>query len=187
MEVFTRAAAAVEALALKGANIDVAAHWLSSWHGDRPPSSGGFDTQPIWRHTAALAVFEVREDTSLTCISAGAYYRMALGYDLVGQDVLSITTVPVRAERLRWCWNIVEGAVTVSQRAYNSKEHGHVIAQGVSLPFSDRRLDGSGRFLMHINWRPVGTDWIEGQVAADAQPPEDRRLISYVKALDTRQ
>ena len=37
---------------------------------------------------------------------------------------------------------------------------------------------------MHTNWRPVGTDWIIGNVDVELARTSDRRLISY---LDTPQ
>lgn len=177
-----RAANAVAALDLKGPNKDVAAYWLSRWRDDKPPYRGDFDQAQIGRHSPAIAIFEIRKGESIPCISAGAFYRLALGYDLTGQDLLSITDAVEREDRLDWCWRIVEGAVTVSYRTFKSEGRGAANAQGVSLPFRDIEDDGARYFLMHTNWRPVGDDWIDGSVTADAQTPDVRRIISFLQA-----
>ena len=34
---------------------------------------------------------------------------------------------------------------------------------------------------MHTNWRPVGTDWIIGNVDVELKTTSDRRMISYLE------
>jgi hypothetical protein len=76
-------------------------------------------------------------------------------------------------------WNVVEGAVCVTYREFTSAEGASGLAQGIGLPFSDRKADGSRYFIMHTNWRPVGTDWIEGNVQVDFHSPPKRQMISF--------
>ena len=81
--------------------------------------------------------------------------------------------------RLEYWWNIVEGAVCVTYRHFTSAEGPGGLAQGVGLPFSDKKNDGSRYFLMHTNWRPVGTDWVLGNVQVNIHSPPKRQVISY--------
>ncbi|MBV9990608.1 MAG: hypothetical protein JOZ72_04880 [Alphaproteobacteria bacterium] len=173
------ARAALGALRLHGANLELASRWLQLWHDGRPPSLARFDAHPIPSHVPAVAVFEIREGVALNCIRAGDYTRLAIGFDLTGQSVLAVTNNVNRDARLDWCWKIVEGAATVSYRAFKSMGGGTVRAQGMSLPLSDRRADGTRLFFMHNNWRPQGTDWIEGSVSGDLQTPPERAMRSF--------
>ena len=177
MLLFERAQKALAGLDLIGANTQVAAYWLSRWQGDAPPARKDFDAAKDWEFTPAIALFAIRKDEDFRCIGAGAFHRLALGYDLVGESVLSITSAAEREERLAWCWEIVEGAVTVSYRRYRATQS--ALAQCMSLPFSDIDPDGTRYFLMHTNWRPADGDWISGRVQADAQAPPERLLYSF--------
>jgi hypothetical protein len=122
---------------------------------------------------------EIREDKSLRCIQGGAFIRLALGFDIKGQDLLALSPVGERDARMAYWWQVVEGAVSVTYREFKSKEGPSGFAQGIGLPFSDRRPDGSRYFLMHTNWRPVGTDWIDGNVRADIQTTSARQMIAF--------
>jgi hypothetical protein len=113
-------------------------------------------------------------------VTAGSFYKMALGFELAGQDILAITPVEQRAERLAWCWSIVEGAVASSYRSYKSVEQQDLVAQELSLPFAGPIQDGNPRhFLLHTNWRPVTSDWIVGNVNGDPQIAAAKQLISF--------
>lgn len=173
--------AAIAALRLNGANADVASRWLSLWRNSRPPTLAEFDAHPTPAHTPAIAVFEIREGTSLQCVRAGEYCRLAIGFDLTGQSVLSITNNVDRDARLRWCWQIVEGAGTVSYRAFKPAQGAVVYAQGMSLPFADEDADGTRRFFMHNNWRPQAMDWVEGSVNGDLQTPPQRAMKFFTQ------
>jgi hypothetical protein len=184
MRDFERAANAIARLDLKGPNKEVAAHWLSRWRDDKPPLRRNFDATQIARHGPAIAIFEIKRGEAIPCIAAGAFCRLALGYDLTGHDLLSVTDLAERDARLAWCWQLVQGAVTVSYRSFKSEGRSAANAQGVSLPFSDIKADGSRYFLMHTNWRPVGDDWIDGHVTADAPVPVSRQIISFMQSSD---
>jgi hypothetical protein len=124
------------------ANLESRHRWLQLWQGGVPPSLAGFDAHPLPSRAPAIAVFEIREDTSLNCVRAGDYCRLAIGFDLTGQNVLAVTNTVNRDARLAWCWKIVEGAATVSYRAFKSAGGGVVHARGMSLP----EMAGADRF-----------------------------------------
>jgi hypothetical protein len=166
-----RAFNALAALGLNGANKQVAAHWLSRWQDDEPPLLEDFGLRDIWEFNPAIAIFEIRKSESILCVSAGSFHRLALGYDMKGEDLLSLTAAAEREARLAWCWEIVTGAVTVSYRPYKSRSNPKATAQCMSLPFCDTGRDGERCFLMHTNWRPEGSDWVAGNVQADARTP----------------
>ncbi len=168
--------AALAALRLNGANVEVASRWLSLWQDGRPPALSRFDAHLLPAHAPAMAIFEIKRDASLWCIRAGAYCQLAIGFDLTGQDVLAITNNADRDARLDWCWKIVEGAATVSYRAFKPVQGAVVYAQGMSLPFADEKPDGARVFFMHTNWRPQAMDWVEGNVHGDLQSPPERAM-----------
>ncbi len=168
--------AALAALRLTGANVEVASRWLSLWQEGAPPTLSRFDAHPLPALTPAMAIFEIKHGESLQCVRAGAYCQLAIGFDLTGQDVLAITNDVDRDARLDWCWKIVEGAATVSYRAFKSAQSAVVYAQGMSLPLADAKPDGTRVFFMHTNWRPQAMDWVEGSVHGDLQPPPERAM-----------
>lgn len=171
--------AALNGLRLNGANAAIASRWLSLWQDGRPPTLAQFDAHAIPAHVPAIAIFEIKQDVSLQCVRAGEYCRLAIGFDLTGQSVLSITNNVDRDARLNWCWKIVEGAATVSYRAFKPAQGAVVFAQGMSLPFGGEDADGTRRFLMHNNWRPQAKDWVEGSVSGDLQVPPQRAMKSF--------
>lgn len=141
-----------------------------------------FRRDTIWQHAAAINVFEIRENESLRCVSGAPLVKVAAGFDFTNLDVLSITNAVDRDLLLAWSWEIVSGAVSVYYRSYKSKAESSGLNQGVSLPFSDEKNDGTRYFLTHTNWRPLGNDWIEGSVTVDLQLPTERRVISFKEA-----
>ena len=96
---------------------------------------------------------------------------------------MSFTNAVEREDRLAWCWKIVEGAATVSYREYKSANGTAVFAQGLSLPFSDRINDGTGIFFTHTNWRPQGSDWIDGNVKGDLQVAAQKSMHVFASGL----
>jgi hypothetical protein len=173
-----RAKQAVAALKLNGANREVATHWLSRWHDGKPPRIRSFNQDKVWQHGPGVTVYELRKD-SLRCVTAGGFLRLAVGFDLTGQDVLSITPAEDREERMAICHQLVQGAVGMYYRLFKSKSGPEGLAQGVSLPFSNADANGARYFMTHTNWRPVGHDWMEGNVALDLGVPMEKNLISY--------
>jgi hypothetical protein len=178
-EDYLRAREAVAALKLNGANREIAEHWLSRWRNDKPPKRSSFNIDAIWRHKPALMICQIIQRKLLRCLSGGAVMRVALGYDISNADLLALTPVGERDMRLDYWWNVVEGAVSVTYRQFTSAEGPSGLAQGIGLPFSDHKVDGSRFFLMHTNWRPAGTDWIEGNVQVDIHSPPQRQMISF--------
>jgi len=175
--------AALNGLRLTGLNADVASRWLALWRDGRPPTLAQFDAHPMPANAPAIAVFEIKQDISLHCIRAGEYCRLAIGFDLTGQSILSITNNVDREARLSWCWKIVEGAATVSYRAFKPAQGKVVYAQGMSLPFSDDEEGGTRRFFMHTNWRPQGMDWVEGNSDGDLQIAPERAMKFFAPRL----
>ncbi len=177
---YARARDAIASLKLNGANQALAQSWLSAWRDGRPPSWRGFQQGIALEYKPAAMFCRIVQGRSLRCVAGGAILRVALGFDITDQDLLSLTPVGERDARLGYWWQLVEGAVSVTYRQFTSKEGSSGMAQGVALPFSDKRPDGSRYFLMHTNWRPVGADWIEGNVEVEYQKTSERRLISYL-------
>ena len=170
---------AINALNYHGANLDVARHWLTCWRRGQPPRMRAYTAREIWQHKPAMMICRVVRDKSFTCVRGGALLRVALGYDVTNKDLLSLVPEDQRAARLDWAWAITEGAITVLYRRFASKEGHDGLAQGIALPFSGEDSNGGRCFLMHTNWRPVGTDWIIGNVDVDLKDPSDRRMISF--------
>jgi hypothetical protein len=178
------AADAITALGYNGANLDVARHWLTCWRGNTPPRMTGFHTGAIWQLKPAMMFYRVVKDESLTCIHAGALLRVALGFDASNRDLLALVPKEQRDERLDWAWRITEGAVSVLYRQFTSQDGHSGLAQGIALPFFGEDDKGARRFLMHTNWRPVGTDWIMGNVDVELKQVSDRRMISYTAEVE---
>ena len=175
------AADAIAALRYNGANLDVAVHWLSRWRRGRPPQMRAFTAEAIWQHKPAMMFCRVVKDKSLTCVRAGALLRVALGFDLTGRDLLSLLPESERAEELGRAWAITEGAIAVLSREFRSRDGHCGFAQGIALPFSGEDAEGGRHYLLHTNWRPVGTDWIIGNVDVDLKTPSEYRLVSFVR------
>jgi len=178
-EDYVRARDAVVALKLIGANRALADLWLARWHNGAPPKMRSFKAVMGLEYKPAALLCQIIEGKVLRCISGGAVMRVALGYDISEKDILALTPVGERDMRLEYWWNVVEGAVSVTYREFKSAEGHSGLAQGVGLPFSDRKVDGSRYFVMHTNWRPVGTDWIVGNVQIDIHSPPQRQTISF--------
>jgi len=174
------AAAAIRALHYQGANLTVAEHWLASWRRNQPPRMSSFHTGAIWQLKPAMMFCRVVRGESLTCVHAGALLRVALGFDVSNRDLLALIPEDQHAERLDWAWRITEGARTVLYRQFSSHDGHSGMAQGIALPFAGEDDKGARRFLMHTNWRPVGTDWIIGNVDVELKKTSDRRMISYM-------
>jgi hypothetical protein len=171
---------AIGTLGYNGANLVVAQHWLTCWRKGAPPRMGGFRAEVIWRHKPAMMFCRVAKDQSLTCVRGGALLRVALGFDISNTDLLSLVPESQRVARLDWAWAITEGAVTVLYRQFKSKDGHEGFAQGIALPFSGEDAEGGRFFVMHTNWRPVGAEWIIGNVDVDLKNPSSRRMISFV-------
>lgn len=178
-EDYVRAKDAIIALNLHGANRAVAELWLARWHNGEPPKMRSFRAVMGLEYKPAAILCQITQANSLHCISGGAVMRVALGYDISATDLLALTPVGERDMRLDYWWNVVEGAVSVTYREYASADGPSGLAQSVGLPFSDRNVDGSRYFVMHTNWRPVGTDCIEGNVQVDIHSPPQRQIISF--------
>lgn len=174
-----RARSALASLDLKGANRALAIRWLSQWRTDKPPKMLRFAESMEADHKTGAMYCRIGKNQKLTCISAGPNLRVALGFDLSNQDLLSLIPAGLREERLSYWWQVVEGSVAVSYRPFKSLDGGAAVAQGVALPFSDELPDGARYFLMHTNWRPVGTDWIMGNVTVEHQRRCERRIARF--------
>jgi hypothetical protein len=178
-EDYVRARDAIVSLNLNGANRALAEIWLARWHNGEPPKMRSFRAVIGLEYKPAVMLCQITQGQSLHCISGGAIMRVALGYDISNRDLLALTPVGERDMRLDYWWNVVEGAVSVTYRQFTSVEGHSGLAQGIGLPFSDRKVDGSRYFIMHTNWRPVGTDWIEGNVRVNIHSPPQRQTISF--------
>jgi hypothetical protein len=174
------AAAAITALRYNGANLDVAQHWLSGWRHGHPPRMSASTLEALWQYKPAVMICRVVKDKSLTCIKAGALLRVALGFDASNRDLLALLPQDSRAFELERAWAITEGAITVRYRRFSSKDGHEGLSQGIALPFSGEDADGGRYFLMHTNWRPVGNDWVMGNVDVELGNTSRREMISFM-------
>lgn len=162
---FQRAQQAIAALRLTGHNRDLAGQWLSLWRDGQPPALATY-RRLTWLHTEASMVGRIRKGQSMHCVSAGPYFKIALNADITGADLLSLVPSCQRDVLLSHWWQVVEGAISVTYLEVKPSDSAPGIAQCVGLPFSDTDPDGARYGLVHTNWRPSGSSWIEGNVEA---------------------
>jgi hypothetical protein len=174
-----RARAAIRSLNYHGANLELAEYWLSCWRDDAPPRMQTFwEREPI--HLKPTTMFcRTRQGSELHCLWAGPMIRLALGFSISGHDLLQLIPAAGREAQLQNAWKIVEGSVSVLYRDFTSVNGVNRATQGIALPFSDRDDDSTGYFLMHTNWKPVGDDWILGNVQVDLKTPYGRKTVSF--------
>lgn len=115
----------------------------------------------------------------LTCLAAGSFYHLALGYDLTGGDVLAVTPESEQKARLTRCWSLIEGAVSVSQRVFESSMGTAISAQGIILPLSDVGPDDARHLMMHTNWRPSASEMILGPVKTNTGAAAFKRIEPF--------
>jgi hypothetical protein len=154
-----RAREAVNRLDLTPLNREVAAYWLTLWDGSTPPQWRKFQARKLKHRLSAIAVFEVLPGERVTCRIAGSYYKLALGFELTGMDLIALTPEKDRAHRWKNISLIMEGAVSAASR---SIERGLGLvdeAEELILPFADIGDDGCGKYLVHADWRPDSEQW----------------------------
>ena len=179
---FSLAANAIADLKLRGPNRDVAAYWLTQWHGDTPPTRARFAQRRGWTHNPAISYFEVRKNLSVRCIAAGVYFELALGFNLVDKDVLALVPDADRKIRLSRTWAVGEGGVMAANRQFGSNRTA-CSAQEVYLPFSDRPGDDVRYYMMHSNWRPVGGEWVTGTAQTNTSLAHDPNGLPFTERL----
>lgn len=171
------ASGAVSALRLTGTSRDLAARWLSLWSDKRPPSRTLFYERCDRRFIPAIAFFEVRRGQSIRCLYAGSYFRLALGFELSGQDVLALTPAGDRQTRLERAWKIGDGAILIGRRNFRTHSANNTRADELYLPLSDASGPDKRTYLMHTGWRPSGEDWIQGSVATNLELVRDLNSV----------
>ncbi len=171
------AAKALSAIDPHGFNREIADYWLSLWQSDTPPTRASFDPMKIVSHLSAVAIFEVRPGETVRCRLAGNHYRLALGFELTGLDLLALTPFAQRGERMRNATEIVRGAISIAQRAVLRADGSAPLFEEVVLPFADCAEDGSHRYLVHSNWRPGRDEWGVGPHRADTSLADQRRYV----------
>ena len=171
MKVFSHSTAseAVAALGLSGANLQVAQQWLAAWSDGRPPRGARFFAKCDGRNIPAFAIFEVSQGESLRCVLAGAYFGMALGFDLSGQNMLILTPAADRAMRMERAWSIGDGAILSGKRDISVGGAPATAHEEVYLPLADSSKESVRTYLMHTNWRPVGDAWVQGRVTTNLE------------------
>jgi hypothetical protein len=128
----------------------------------------------------AIATFEVRRNKSLRCIHAGGYFRLALGFELAGQDILALTPAAERQERLERTWAIGNGLIVTGARKFRTRFGAEETAEEIYLPLSDATDLDTRMYLMHSSWRPVGEEWVQGTVATTLELTRDHQSVSLV-------
>src|SRR5690349_21460025 len=87
---------------------------------EHPPTQTRFLECCDWRLKPAIAIFQVRKGEWIRCTLSGSFYRIALGFDLAGQDMLALTPAADRATRLTRVWAIGDGAAMAATRKIRS-------------------------------------------------------------------
>lgn len=173
---FGKAAAALDRLPLNEANRAVATVWLNSWRGGSAPRLTIFLDNCVQK--PAIAVFRIRQRTSLHCVYAGAYFKHVLGFDIANRDILDLVKQDDADGRLARSWEIVEGAALISDHVFESLGGASVKAQSICLPLMDKQPDGSRHFLLHTSWRPTKNDMMINSVRGDLKH-ESSRVIEH--------
>jgi len=172
------AARAIERLNPSEANRAVGESWLSLWSGGKPPTGERFIKSCHSSLVPALAVFEIHERGPIKCVLAGAFYQLALGFNLTGQDILLIAPAADREIRLERMWSVANGAVMSANRNFALLGGGSVSVEEIYLPLF-ARPDAAARFyLHHSNWRPVGHEWMAGTVKTNLNLAQNPSAIS---------
>jgi len=175
---FDRACSVIKSLNITDTNRQMADYWLSCWQGDKPPSRSVFHSGLSKDIRAAILEAEIRPDRSILCIQTGTYFRLALGFDPETQDLMMLCPVVEREETFLHWWGVATGGISVSYRQFHSKEFNGLV-QHIGLPFCDE-LPGDARFIvLHTDWRPVGTDTIQGNVSMNLRDGSHMKLMRY--------
>ena len=157
----------IERLGVKGLNREVAAYWLSLWRGGTPPMLASFDPLKLAPHLASIAMVEVRLRESEHCRAAGSNIRAAVGFDLTGKDMVTLTPAHQRRERMHLIEDVVLGSIALCHRPFLRADGSTDSVQEIALPFADMTEDGSLRYIAHTNWRPTEAERASDQVRSD--------------------
>jgi hypothetical protein len=179
-----RARRAIESLGLLGGNAEVAAHWLASWDRHVPPVWSRFDLAPLAQHLPAIAVFEVTPGERIVCLLAGSLYKLALGFELTGRDLIALTPERLRAERWKNVTQIIRGGVSVATRSIYRVGARPVESEELALPFADANDRGTAHYLVHSNWRPDYEESTSNAAPrAHAGLADRQRIVSFVETM----
>lgn len=170
---------ALVGLRLHSENRALADLWLRRWHSSEPPKMSSFMAVMPSQLKPGKMICQITKGISLRCIQAGPAIRVAFGPNICDRDLLDLTPLEDGRARLDYWWQVVEGAVAVTYHRFNSAQGRTETCQCIGLPFSDRNADGSRHFIIHTNWRPVGTDLLEGNVEIDFDMPCHRQLSTF--------
>jgi len=164
-----QARAALIGFDLHGGNAEVAEYWLSKWTNDAPPARESFEPKHLSSCLPSMAIFEIdRKAKTVRCRLAGSHCRMALGYELTGKDLMSVTPEDEKAQRWANIEAILDGSVSVGVRGFRNGDGRVASMQEIALPFSGD-ANGLSFYLFHSNWRPQGDGWMAntpGRVSA---------------------
>jgi hypothetical protein len=163
------AAQKIGRLGIDGFNRRFAEYWLSLWRGDTPPMLSSFDPLKLAPLLSSIVMIEVRMRGSEHCRAAGRNIAVALGFDLTGKDLIALTPVYERRERIHLVEDIVLGGIALAYRPFLRANGRMENIQELALPFADLTEDGSLRYLVHTNWRPTQMEHNPGTVRADTR------------------
>jgi two-component system response regulator FixJ len=144
---------AIGALGFAGIDLLIAEYWLSLWQGDNPPRLSKFDATKVREAIPGLSFFEVAMNGQVICRSAGPAYKFFFGYDITGQDWISLTPPNERTLRTERIQAIVNGAICSGQRRAPDRLPDQQWFTDITLPFA-AESNGVRHFLVHANWRP---------------------------------
>lgn len=149
----------LRALRIDSANRQMLEYWLSlSCHG-AVPLRDAFDPAGASGLLAGCALFDVVPGQSVHCRIAGMVVKLALGAQIIGRDLLAITPVRYRHQRLVRFSAVAQGAIGLARRVIVTTGREPVPREDIMLPFADVTPDGAHPVLVHTTWRPSGEEW----------------------------
>ncbi|MGN6514230.1 MAG: PAS domain-containing protein [Rhizomicrobium sp.] len=152
------AANAVEAMGFGAANRRLARYWLSAWNGDVPPTRGDILPSKIKDLLSGIAIVELRKDGVAYCRLAGSAICMAIGIDITGRDILTLTPPEFRAERRARYDRVTSGAISRCVKRLRTRFNETILVEDIQLPLSGVSEGGIGQLLYHADWRPKTMD-----------------------------
>jgi len=151
------AARAVETMGFSANNRRFAQYWLSAWKNGAPPTRGDLSPAKIKDLLPGLAILEFDGKDSTICRLAGSAIPMAVGLDPTGLDIVVLTPVQYREERIARYRKVAGGAISRCVRRVMNRYDQAFLLEDVQLPLSGG-ANGAAAILYHADWRPETMD-----------------------------
>lgn len=132
-------------------------YWLSAWKNDAPPARTDISPAKMKDLLPGLAILEYDGKGSAICRLAGSAIPMAVGLDPTGLDIVALTPVQFREERIARYRKVMAGAISRCVRRTMNRFDQTVLVEDVQLPLSGGP-EGVAQILYHADWRPQTLD-----------------------------